>query len=89
MKHTEPQQEPTLIAPGISMSWKIMCGTPCLAGTRITPQWVLAMFLCGRSVHKIASTYGIEESRIEDALRYEYNLKASGKRRPRQRGPKN
>ena len=27
--------EPTLIAPGISMSWEIMSGAPCIAGTRI------------------------------------------------------
>ena len=79
---------PKILAPGITMSWKIMSGEPCLAGTRITPQWVMGMFLRGKSVRKIARGYGIEESRIEDALRYEYRMKASHKRRPRQRRPK-
>ena len=80
--------EPNLIAPGISMSWEIMSGAPCIAGTRLTPQWAMGMFLHGRSVREIASDYGLKEAQVEDALRYEYDLKASGKRRPRQRRPK-
>jgi uncharacterized protein (DUF433 family) len=80
--------EPKLIEPGISMWWQIMSGAPCLTGTAITPQVLMGMFLHGQSVRKIASDYGIKEAQVEDALRYEYNLKASGKRRPRQRRPK-
>ena len=80
--------EPNLIAPGISMSWEIMSGAPCIAGTRVTPQSMMGMFLHGISVRDLASDFGMEESCIENALRYEYNLKASGKRRPRQRRPK-
>ena len=70
------------------MSWEIMSGAPCIAGTRVTPDWIMGMFLRGKSVREIACEFVIRESRIEHALRYEYDLKASGKRRPRQRRPK-
>ena len=76
------------IAKGITMHWDVMSGTPCIAGTRITPDWVMGMFLHGRSVRKIAKDYGIAEARIENAIRFEYGLKAAKKHRPRARKPK-
>lgn len=79
--------EPKIIAPGITMDWEVMSGEPCIQGTRIPPWIVMGMFMCGDSLLSIAKGYTVTTDEIEAAIRYEYALAKSGKRRPRAKKP--
>jgi len=76
------------LAPGITMNWQVMSGTPCIQGTRIPPMCIMGYFMTGRSVKWIAKDYHLTTAAVENAIRYEYGLKLTGKRRPRARKPR-
>ena len=73
------------IAPGVTIDPEVMSGTPCIAGTRLPTGCIARIFPTGRSVRWIAQAYYLKTRQVEAAIRYEFNLKLSGKRRPRAR----
>jgi len=60
--------------PGILLKPNIELGAPCIAKTGIPTHAVWRMFLGGDTVPFLAQSYGIEQSRIQQALEWENNL---------------
>ena len=55
----------------IAMSPAIMCGSPVIAGTRITTSCVYDRFMSGESAAQIAKDYGRPLNAVEEAIRLE------------------
>lgn len=60
--------------PGILLKPNIELGAPCIAKTGIPTHAVWRMFLGGDTVPFLAQSYGIEQTRIQQALEWENNL---------------
>ena len=60
--------------PGILLRPNIELGAPCIAETGIPTGGVWRMYLGGDTCSLLARSYGIEESRIQQALEWESNL---------------
>lgn len=59
------------VYPGVTVNPKVQFGKPCIQGYGISTAAVAARFKAGENIAGIAFDYGLQDYRIEDALRWE------------------
>jgi len=83
-EYLQPHHNMTFDIFGISASWRphesilldpqIQYGEPCIEGTRVPTQVIWSFNQAGDSVENLAFLYGIQQSRIEDAINWENKI---------------
>jgi len=61
----------------VSIDPQILFGQPCLAGTRIPTSVIGERYKAGDSISDLMEDYGCTAAQIEDALRYEFPIRAA------------
>lgn len=63
--------------PGVLLHPRIQFGRPCIAGTRIPTDSIAGMVRAGDSVGFLATSYGVTEEQVDNALAWESELAAA------------
>ncbi len=90
-EYLQPHHNMTFDMFGISANWRpqqnvlfdpqIQYGEPCIEGTRVPTQVIWSFYEAGDSIGNLSFLYGIQESRIEDAIVWENKIQKVAQKR--------